>query len=347
MESPDWDVSTTSVVILGAGFSAAATDGGMPLMGSFFDRLEKSASPLLHEFVCSVACDVKKANVESVLVHLDQVRTSPRAVLKGWAENWKTNLPQLQRELETYVLGRIKSGLAVAPDNWATSLLAECGSATTVISMNYDNIAERVLSYRAHKMTPRRSCPHCKMCALLRKSCNCISRQEMTERDWRGALVKPHGSIAWKRCTNADCCNCGCLVADAHCQPFEPCCCDHCSTKCSPAIVMPTMSKNLDDLPEISVMWQAARNAIADAETILIFGFSMPTSDELLMQMIRSTLHANQKLKRVAVIDLDPDGVLSRFERCLPDGVPIEPTLFKVVPGERPTWLRPRTEACS
>lgn len=345
MNQPEWDLSTTSVVILGAGFSAAATDGRMPLMGTFFDRLDKADSPLLYEYVSTVDCDVKKANVETVLLNLDQIRTSPDSVLKGWGEKWKANLPQLQAELEQYVLGRIKAGLAVEPDNWATGVLAQCGVNTSVISMNYDNIAERVLSCKAHRSKPRLPCPHCKMVALLNKSCNCGFREEMGDGDWRGALIKPHGSVAWKRCKNHGCCNFECLVADAQCKPFEPCKCPNCCEDCSPAIVMPTMGKHLDDLPEIGVMWQAAHNAIADAESILIFGFSMPMSDELLTQMIRATIHKSNKLRRVAVVDIDPEGVVGRFERCLPDKLPVEATLFKVVPGEVPTWLESKAIA--
>jgi hypothetical protein len=94
MEITNWNLADTSAVILGAGFSAAATDGRMPLMGGFFDRLTKAQSPLLYEYVCSVDCDVKKANVESVLLNLDQIRTSPDSVLKGWGEKWKANQPR-------------------------------------------------------------------------------------------------------------------------------------------------------------------------------------------------------------------------------------------------------------
>lgn len=336
----NWDLANTSAVILGAGFSAAATEDRMPLMGRFFDQLDKARSSLLYEYVCAVDCDVTRANVEAVLLNLDQIRTSPDSVLKGWGEKWKTNLPRLQRELEQYVLDRIAAGLEVEPDNWATSLLAGCGMNTTFISMNYDNIAERVLLCKAHQSTPPLPCPHCKMVRLLDKSCNCSFREEMTDFDWRGSLIKPHGSIAWKRCRNHGCCSFECLVADAQCRPFEPCRCPNCCEDCSPAIVMPTMGKHLEDLPEIGVMWQAARCAIADAESLLIFGFSMPTSDELLTQMIRTTIHANNKLRRVAVIDLDPDGVLDRFKRCLPTSHSVATSTFQVVRGQRPNWMK-------
>lgn len=55
----DWDMETTSVVIVGAGFSAAATDGKMPLMTGFFDRLTKEDFPDLFEFVTEAAKGVR------------------------------------------------------------------------------------------------------------------------------------------------------------------------------------------------------------------------------------------------------------------------------------------------
>ncbi len=102
---------------------------------------------------------------------------------------------------------------------------------------------------------------------------------------------------------------------------------------------MPTMSKNLNDIPEIGVMWQAARLAIAEAESILFFGFSMPSSDELLLQMMRQAIHSNRKLKLVASIDLDPDSVIARFEACVPTDTEVVAMSFKVVPFQTPEWL--------
>ena len=100
----EWRTDATSVVILGAGFSVAATNGALPLMRNYFDRLDESRFGLLYEFVDSVAADVATANVERVLLSLDQIRTSPDEVLKGWADEWKANTPALQRELSHYTL---------------------------------------------------------------------------------------------------------------------------------------------------------------------------------------------------------------------------------------------------
>ena len=101
---------------------------------------------------------------------------------------------------------------------------------------------------------------------------------------------------------------------------------------------MPTMSKKLNEVPEIAIMWQAARKSIEEASRILLFGFSMPKSDELLTLMIRDCLARNRHLKLVACIDLDPASVLSRFKRCIPPNTQIDFREFAVAPGTPPDW---------
>jgi hypothetical protein len=101
------------------------------------------------------------------------------------------------------------------------------------------------------------------------------------------------------------------------------------------------MSKNLNDLPEIWAMWEAARFALEEAQTLLLFGFSLPTSDELLMQLIQSACDDGRKLRQVASIDLDPDKVLQRFESCLPPRCDVELVPLPVEKGAVPIWFEP------
>lgn len=345
----DWEIETTSVVILGAGFSAAATDGRMPLMTGYFDRLTKEEFPELFEYVTEVGCSQKceriaQANVERVLVALEQIKSAPMRLLEGWLGGPKQNNSLIREQLSYYTLSRLRDSLHVSDDNWAAELLAGCGPATTVISMNYDTIGEMILSNRRGMRHGSRSptCPHCKMRQLLQRACSCEGRVSLADDSWQGALLKPHGSIAWRRCINEQCCSYQCLVADEQCRPFEASRCPHCFADCSPVLVMPTMSKNLDDLPEIATMWQAARLAMSKAESLLLFGFSLPTSDELLVQLIRSSCAEGKCLKRVAAIDLDPEGVLDRFQSCLPVGHEVEMTAYPVVRGDQPIWLKRR-----
>jgi hypothetical protein len=238
----DWQIKSTSVVIVGAGFSAAATDGKLPLMTGYFDRLRREEFLDLFDFVTEVGCNrtcerIELANVERVLLALDQIRTSPQALLTDWLGGWKPKLASIQSQMSLYTLARLRDSLEVAPENWAAHLLAGCGPRTTVVSMNYDNIAERVLSNRPgmrhNGLSP--NCPHCKMRLLLQHACSCDSKSDNLGDAWRGAVIKPHGSISWRRCLNHDCCSYECLVPDERCMPFEPCDCPHCGVGCAPS----------------------------------------------------------------------------------------------------------------
>jgi len=342
----DWDMQTTSVVIVGAGFSAAASDGKMPLMTGFFDQLSKEHFSELFDFVTEVGCScrcptIAQANVESVLTSLDQMRTAPARALCGTLAKFRGAFAAIQAQLTSYTLNRLKLGSCVEADNWAAQLLASCGFATTVVSMNYDNLAETILSNRdgIHHGNRNPNCPHCRMRLLLSDACSCNLKSDELGDLWKGAILKPHGSVAWRRCLNAKCCNHECLVADQHCRPFEPCKCNYCQTECAPVMVLPTMSKNLNEIREIAVMWEAVYEAIKDAESLLLFGFSLPKSDELLTQTIRSAVNERRKLKRVASIALDPENVLQRFEDCLPPGMNVDATAFPVKVGFDPIWL--------
>lgn len=99
------------------------------------------------------------------------------------------------------------------------------------------------------------------------------------------------------------------------------------------------MSKNLSEIREIAVMWEAVYEAIKDAESLLLFGFSLPKSDELFTQTIRSAVNERRKLTRVASIALDPENVLERFEDCLPPGMDVDATAYPVEVGCAPIWL--------
>jgi len=119
VDETDWDLSTVDVVILGAGFSAACTDGRMPLMGNFFSGIEERQYPLLCGFIREAEGVLATANVENVLLLLEQMRKSPDKLLHGWGENWGSECRNIERQLTKYILCRLKSSLHVAPKNCA------------------------------------------------------------------------------------------------------------------------------------------------------------------------------------------------------------------------------------
>ena len=87
-------------------------------------------------------------------------------------------------------------------------------------------------------------------------------------------------------------------------------------------------------------MWDAAYDALKEAERLLVFGFSFPACDALIAQMVRETAVATNQLLRVGVIDVSPDSVITRIKNCLPRGLDVTFNAF-VVPadGTEPAWL--------
>jgi len=311
-------------------------------MSNFFSGIAPNHYELLTAFIDDVEGDVETANVESILTALDQLRTTPQRALVGLGQDWGSQAMAIQEQLTLYILERFKAG-ATIQDNWASRILATCGLKTTVISMNYDNVAERILSGRTgivHAGWGRdTTCPHCKMRLLLNNACSCEPRREFTEKDWQGSLLKPHGSIAWRRCLNSSCCSYECLVADAHCRPFEPSKCPNCGSDCAPALVLPSMNKNLSATPEIEVMWRAAQCALEDAESVLVFGFSFPSSDALFRHFMRKAICKSRKLKRLGVIDINPECVIERVKKCFPSDYDAVFVSYPVVSGRIPPWI--------
>ena len=342
-----WDFENTSLVILGAGFSFAATNGGAPLMKGYFDKLDRVSYPDLYEFVIQVGCDrscpsILDANVERVLLTLEQAKTASSLVLDGWFDQWLPRIESLRTQLGDYTLYRLSNGLEMNDENWAVNVLASTGFETTYISLNYDNIAESVLSSRTGTVhCYNANCPHCKMRSLLQYSCSCgVTRRDL-DRRWHGSLIKLHGSIAWRRCVSEACCAKECIDADCSCAPFSKTPCSQCGEACVPVMVFPTMSKNLGEIPQIGIMWQAARAALEEAESILLFGFSLPTSDELLAQLMRNACGKYQRLSKVGVIDLNPAQVIDRFRQAVNPTCAVEYVPLLVEPGLVPGWYAP------
>lgn len=334
-------------MLLGAGFSRAVSDGEMPLMAGFFDRLDRRRDKKLHSFLSDVFGAPDQANVEEALVYLDQLSDSPLHGKSTMCRRWSKHGPAVRAELGSYALERLAFA-DIREDNWAANVLAQASDKTTVITTNYDNLAERILSCRPgmthhHEDT---NCPHCRMCRLLLDSCECGPSSFTRAPEWRGSLIKLHGSVAWQTCVNDDCMQFECLVPDAHCRPFQERRCICCGSSCDPVMVLPTTHKAYERFPEIKRMWGAAYDALGEAESLLIFGFSFPACDALIAQMVRETAVAANRLKRIGVIDVKPDPVIERIQNCLPKNLAVAFDAFAVsADGTAPAWLLDRAPA--
>lgn len=326
-------VNTANVAIVGAGFSYAATYGDAPVMGTFFDRLTETTSPSLWSFLSRAEQSPQDANVENVLLTLAQICSSPQEAVCGWGDQWSSCERLIRQELGDYTLERLRRLPYYGVSNLASACLLNLRKSTTVISFNYDNVAETALTKRrclSHLYeTDWPTCSHCKMRRLLQLSCDCTGKNPYEDpRLWRGAILKLHGSATWKHCLNRDCCNNHCITASDDCSAFQPCNCELCDDVCAPVMVMPSMSKDLNQFPEISVMWRCAHHAIKESEQILIYGFSFPESDALFSEMMRDALSQRKRLRRITIIDPCAESVESRLRKVVPPSIDVEVVLL-------------------
>jgi hypothetical protein len=93
-------------------------------------------------------------------------------------------------------------------------------------------------------------------------------------------------------------------------------------------------------------MWRAAGNVLQNAESILFFGYSFPESDEAIIQLVQNAWSKSVAIRRVGIIDIDPDGVSSRLKKSIdrvadPSSPPVILTRFPVpADRSRPTWYQ-------
>jgi len=110
------------ILILGAGFSHAVTNGSMPLMKDFFHKLNITQYPHLYK---ALECLGNKldTNVEDLLLILNQLENSPDNIRHDCAKEMTSHcILTAKNELEKYCIERLcKPG--DIHGNWAYLLL--------------------------------------------------------------------------------------------------------------------------------------------------------------------------------------------------------------------------------
>ena len=132
-------------------------------------------------------------------------------------------------EVEQFCLHRLNFGL---PDytHWAADVLAHANELTTVVTTNYDVYPEQILRRRigAKHCGPDATCHHCNMRAILEDKCGCSEGGYWLGSRKNAALLKLHGSIAWRTCRNKACGITECLKSNCDCSAIHDPKCECC-----------------------------------------------------------------------------------------------------------------------
>lgn len=300
------------VLWLGAGFSHCVTNGQLPLMSGFFDCLAAKKHPALCSFIGSLTW--QNPSIEVVMAELEAAEDIPVSGDAGKDLGCELDFTTIRAELNHYCISRLCAD-EVEVNDWAWDFLVRVGRGATVITTNYDNVAERILSNISHcnHGVSGTDCPHCKMCAILEDRCACDARMTVRKDEWRGSILKLHGSVAWKVCRNQSCASFGCILPDAHCRPVRDQVCRCCGGRADPVLVLPSPSKRYGEFPAIHRMWDGACSALKHATQIVIFGYSFPQTDKAIARLFEGELRKSRQLRDVCVVDLEPHAVAERF----------------------------------
>lgn len=344
--------TASDVVWLGAGYSCCASGGRLPLMSNFFDALDESVCPALYCFLRDWVGEPRRANVEQALLGLDQLQDLPVSDERCRALLGPDVADRARRDLGWYCAWRLAQS-SWAKDHWAVQWLQCATAATTVITTNYDILADAILSNRPgvthwRNAGPNATCHHCKMGRILLHACRCDGLTEPTMPSWRGALLKIHGSVAWQTCSNKNCNQYQCMVPDVGCRPRLEARCSCCCSPSQPVIVLPTMKKTYAQYPHLQRMWDGAMAAIEEAERLWVFGFSFPISDSGISLLVRRAILKHKRLRQVFVLDAFPDPIVGRLTNLLPSELGIKIASFRVpIDGSIPSWWSKPPLTCS
>jgi len=108
------------------------------------------------------------------------------------------------------------------------------------------------------------------------------------------ALLKLHGSLSWVLCGS-------CRTLWLHAVPADhkagrSCIRTGCQGRLRTLIVPPMWNKEAS-ARQIALVWEAAREEMLDAEHFLVVGFSFPPLDRAAMDLMRSVLRGNRRVR--------------------------------------------------
>jgi NAD-dependent SIR2 family protein deacetylase len=310
-------------------------------MKGFFSKLKPGQFRHLENYLSNRCDSPDDANVEAVLLAVEQMEDCPlpprlrHSILGG------QDPKKIREELEKYCIQRLDFAELEA-DHWPVDLLAHADHRTTVITTNYDTVAEQILSARIHATHcgSAATCHHCNMRAILAEDCQCdLSTPPRPVGGGHAPLLKIHGSIAWHSCCNSACRIQDCLVASCDCSPSRLPKCNCCGDPCKPVIVLPSMKKSFAQHPQLGRMWERAHYALSRCTTLTIFGFSFPESDCLICDVFRDAFKAAKGLKDIVIIDIVPELVAKRVAALLPPSSTVTIVCCSApTDGSVPTW---------
>jgi len=316
-----------TVYILGAGFSVEA---GAPTQAKIIPeafRLHKANSSnfdkqRFNEFTTFVKnqLNIPKKNFQDI--ELEDIFTPLDRCLSESSQFRGIGLDNIMRIRESvfYVVGRTIQLLLDETDkskeyiNRFANYLRKCSSVraeshyqrkdpVSVISTNWDILLDNSIYQAISENNDNAVVDYC--CYISSRDENDSSVKPGLEKLGQGGfnvkLLKLHGSLNWLQCPRCARLYAKFFVKEAINNFAEKSSCRHCDKNfpeekgnhpLSPNLIMPTYIKDLSN-PQYKIIWQNAGIEISEANKIIFIGYSLPSADfemrQLLSRMTRKT----------------------------------------------------------
>lgn len=308
------NVRNKTVLILGAGASLAS-DFNLPVMAGFFGPHRDEFTDLFNflEWLYPNH-ESSQYNLEDVLAFLSVSRNRMAVWDLPPSAGSFVSYDRLYSTVLQYIHRRIeipKDGICKLHNN----LFSMLDQKDSILTLNYDLVADQVLSHLAPKEhgRPHQNSRIGKLNGLLSEQSLFGSLQPPSlmprEEEW-GFYLKLHGSLDWLRCPTPGCRNhvnifcCGTSsLADGQ-APSRPC--RFCGAALETMIVPPIAVKPLEDRGRIAFLWNLALRELRRAANIAFIGVSLAPTDLELRWLIREALSSESK-SRVQVQIINPN----------------------------------------
>jgi NAD-dependent SIR2 family protein deacetylase len=122
-------------------------------------------------------------------------------------------------------------------------------------------------------------------------------------------ILKPHGSFNWGHCSS-----CGIYVLFSYLDPrgLASQKCRNCHRGLTPVLVSPVQGTQIP--PDITPVWDRAAHLLANADRLIVVGYSFPQADARALTLFRSSLANNGALQSVVIADPCPNEIQCRLE---------------------------------
>lgn len=125
--------------------------------------------------------------------------------------------------------------------------------------------------------------------------------------DWD--ILKPHGSFNWGHCSS-----CRIHVLFSYLDPSGLASqkCRNCHRGLTPVLVSPVQGTQIP--PDTTPVWDRAAHLLANADRLIVVGYSFPQADARALTLFHSSLANNGALQSVVIADPCPNEIQCRLE---------------------------------